>query len=126
MRFISPDFFKTLAIPLVLGRDVAESDVLTSPLVAIVSESFAKQYWPDQNPLGKQFHMATADRTVIGVAGNVRVRGLEQLSEPQVYLPYQQVQAIFRRTWPSGPHRTRSSLHPPYGESSRAQSLNCR
>jgi predicted permease len=92
MRFISPDFFKTLAIPLVLGRDVAESDVLTSPLVAIVSESFAKQYWPDQNPLGKQFHMATADRTVIGVAGNVRVRGLEQLSEPQVYLPYQQVQ----------------------------------
>ncbi|HTB10180.1 MAG TPA: ABC transporter permease [Bryobacteraceae bacterium] len=92
LRFVSPDFFRTLAIPLVLGRDVAESDVLTSPLVAVVSESFAKQYWPDQNPLGKQFNMAMADRTVIGVAGNVRVRGLEQYSEPQVYLPYQQVQ----------------------------------
>ena len=58
----------------------------------MVSESFAKQYWPDQNPLGKRFNIATADRTVIGVAGNVRVRGLEQSSEPQVYLPYQQVQ----------------------------------
>jgi putative ABC transport system permease protein len=91
MRFISPDFFKSLAIPLHLGRDVAESDVLTSPMVAVVSESFAKQYWPDQNPLGKRFNIATADRMVIGVVGNVRVRGLEQASEPQVYLPYQQV-----------------------------------
>ncbi len=92
MRFVSPDFFKTLSIPLRLGRDVAESDVLTSPLVAVVSQSFAKQYWPDENPLGKRFNCAMADRMVIGVVGNVRVRGLEQSSEPQVYLPYRQVQ----------------------------------
>ncbi len=91
VRFVSPDFFKTLAIPLELGRDVAESDVLTSPLVAVVSESFAKQYWPDENPLGKRFNGALDDRIVVGVVGNIRVRGLEQSSEPQVYLPYQQV-----------------------------------
>jgi predicted permease len=91
MRFVSPDFFKTLAIPLRLGRDVAESDVLTSPMVAVVSQSFVNQYWPNQNPLGKRFNVATEDRIVIGVVGNVRVRGLEQNSEPQVYLPYQQV-----------------------------------
>jgi predicted permease len=91
MRFVSPDFFKTLAIPMKLGRDVAESDVQTSPMVAVVSESFANQYWPGQNPLGKRFNIAMDDRTVIGVAGDVRVRGLERLSEPQVYLPYQQV-----------------------------------
>jgi predicted permease len=91
MRFVSPDFFKTLAIPVKLGRDVAESDVLTSPLAAVVSESFARQYWPDENPLGKRFNIAMDDRIVVGVVGNVRVRGLEQSSEPQVYLPYQQV-----------------------------------
>jgi predicted permease len=92
MRFVSPDFFKTLSIPLHLGRDVAESDVIASPLVAVVSASFAKQYWPDENPLGKRFNCGMADRIVVGVVGNIRVRGLEQSSEPQVYLPYQQVQ----------------------------------
>jgi len=92
MRFVSPDFFKTLAIPMHLGRDVAESDVLTSPMVAVVSESFVNQYWPNQNPLGKRFNIAMGDRTVIGVVGNIKVRGLERFSEPQVYLPYQQVE----------------------------------
>ncbi len=91
MRFVTPDFFATLRVPLLLGRDVAESDVITSPMVAVVSESFARQYWPGVNPLGKHFNCALADRTVVGIAGDVRVRGLEGLSEPQVYLPYQQV-----------------------------------
>jgi predicted permease len=91
MRFVSPDFFKTLSIPLHLGRDVAESDVLASPLVAVVSESFVRQYWPDENPLGKRFNFAFEERTIVGVVGDVRVRGLERSSEPQVYLPYGQV-----------------------------------
>ncbi len=91
VRFISPDFFKTLGIPLHLGRDVAESDVVTSPMVAVVSESFAAKYWPGENPVGKRFNGALDDRIVIGVVGDIRVRGLEQYSEPQLYLPYQQV-----------------------------------
>jgi len=91
MRFVSPDFFRTLSIPLHLGRDVAESDGITSPLAAVVSESFARQYWPDENPIGKQFNFAYEDRTVIGVVGDIRVRGLERSSEPQVYLPYAQL-----------------------------------
>ncbi len=91
MRFVSPDFFKALGIPLKLGRDVAESDILTTPMVAVVSESFAKQYWPNEIPLGKKFNCGMDDRIVAGVVGNIRVRGLEQYSEPQVYLPYQQV-----------------------------------
>ncbi|HVO99698.1 MAG TPA: ABC transporter permease [Bryobacteraceae bacterium] len=91
MRFISPDFFQTLGVPLLLGRDVAESDVLASPMVAVVSQSFVKQYWPGENPLGKHFTCAMLDRIIVGVVGDVRVRGLEQPSEPQVYLPYQQV-----------------------------------
>jgi putative ABC transport system permease protein len=91
IRFVTPDFYKTLGIPLLLGRDMAESDVIASPLVAVVSESFVKQFWPGENPLGKRFSTQSEDRIVIGVVGNVRVRGLEQSSEPQVYLAYQQV-----------------------------------
>jgi putative ABC transport system permease protein len=91
LRFVTPEYYKTLAIPLLLGRDVAESDAMTTPLVAVVSESFARQYWPNESPLGKRFNVMMDDRIVIGVAGNVRVRGLERYSEPQVYLPYQQV-----------------------------------
>jgi len=91
LRYVSPEFFRTLSIPMHMGRDVAESDVETSLKVAVVSASFVRQYWPDENPLGKRFNFAFEDRTVIGVVGEVRVRGLEQSSEPQVYLPYQQV-----------------------------------
>jgi putative ABC transport system permease protein len=91
MRFVTPDFYKTLGIPLHLGRDVAESDVIASPLVAVVSDSFAARYWPGENPLGKQFSSGMQTLTVIGVVGDVRVRGLEQYSEPQMYMAYQQV-----------------------------------
>lgn len=91
IRFVTPDFYKTLSIPLLQGRDMAESDVITSPLVAVVSESFAKQYWPGENPLGKRFSTQGEDRTIIGIVGDIRVRGLERESEPQVYLAYQQV-----------------------------------
>jgi putative ABC transport system permease protein len=92
LRFVTPDFFSTLGIPLRRGRDVRDADTLDAPLVAVVSESFARRYWPDQDPLGRRFDFAFAERTVAGVVGDIRVRGLERTSEPQVYLPHRQVQ----------------------------------
>jgi predicted permease len=91
LRFVTPGFFAALKIPLLTGRNLEDSDVDGRPLVAVVSESFAHRYWPEQNALGRHFKFAFLDRTVVGVVGNVRVRGLERTSEPQVYLPYQQV-----------------------------------
>jgi putative ABC transport system permease protein len=91
LRYVTPRFFATLGIPLRRGRDVAATDRDDQPAVAVVSESLAKRLWPNENPLGKRFNIAFAERTVVGVAGDVRVRGLERPSEPQVYLPYQQV-----------------------------------
>lgn len=73
------------------GRDVSESDTRERPFVAVVSESFARQYWPGLDPLGRRFRTASQDREVVGVVGDVRVRGLERTSEPQVYLPPAQV-----------------------------------
>jgi predicted permease len=91
LRYVTPGFFATMGIPLHRGRDVAESDTMDSPFAAVVSESFVRRYWPDQDPLGRHFTMAFHDRVVVGVVGDIRVRGLERNSEPQAYLPYRQV-----------------------------------
>jgi predicted permease len=91
LRFVTPGFFPAMRIPLLTGRNLDDSDVEGRPMVAVVSESFARRYWPEQSALGHHFKFAYEDRTVVGVVGNVRVRGLERTSEPQVYLPYQQV-----------------------------------
>ncbi|HEX3127608.1 MAG TPA: ABC transporter permease [Thermoanaerobaculia bacterium] len=94
LRYLTPGYFATLGIPLRRGRDVAATDSRDQPFVAVVSESFVKRYWPNwpnEDPLGKRFRLAFAERTIVGVVGDVRVRGLERPSEPQIYLPYQQV-----------------------------------
>jgi predicted permease len=91
LRVVTPQYFTTLGIPLRDGRDVAESDTRRSPPVAVVSESFVRRYWPGERALGKRFTFAMGERTVVGVVGDVRVRGLERPSEPQVYLPSSQI-----------------------------------
>ena len=91
MRFATPGYFDAMTIPIKEGRDLAASDTSDSPFVAVVSESFAKRYWPGRSALGRRFNLAFFDRTIVGVAGDVRVRGLERMSEPQVYMPPAQV-----------------------------------
>ena len=91
LRYVTPGFFATLGIPVLSGRDVSESDTFEHPFVAVVSESFARRYWSDAQPIGQHFAFGLHDREVIGVVGDVHVRGLERTSEPQVYLSYLQV-----------------------------------
>ena len=91
LRYVTPGFFATLGIPIKSGRDVSEADTDDRPYVAVVSESFVRRYWPDEQPIGRHFEFGLHDREVIGVVGDVRVRGLERSSEPQVYLSYKQV-----------------------------------
>ena len=91
LRYVSPGYFETMGIPQRLGRDVSDRDAGTAPMVAVVSASFAKKYWPGQDPLGRRFGVAFFTRTVVGVVADVRVRGLERESEPQVYIPYAQI-----------------------------------
>jgi len=91
LRYVTPGFFQSMGIPLKSGRDIADSDREGAANVAVVSQSFADQNWPGQNPLGRQFFIAFRHRTVIGVAGSIRVRGLERESEPQVYIPSGQI-----------------------------------
>ncbi len=92
LRFVTPGFFATLRIPLQQGRDVAESDTASTPYVAVVSRSFVRRYWPVGNAMGQHFKFAFHDRTIAGIVGDIRVRGLERESEPQVYIPYKQME----------------------------------
>ncbi|HEX7090102.1 MAG TPA: ABC transporter permease [Longimicrobiales bacterium] len=91
LRFVTAEWFETLGIPVLAGRPISESDTRDRPAVAVVSQSFVDRYWPGEDPIGRTFHFAFFDRRVVGVVGDVRVRGLERTSEPQVYLPHQQV-----------------------------------
>jgi len=90
-RFVTPGYFETLGIPIRRGRDVSDTDVPGQPRVAIVSESFVKRYWPDEDPIGRRFTFLDTVRTVVGVVGDVRMRGPDRVSEPQVYLAYKQI-----------------------------------
>ena len=91
LRYVTPEFFATLGIQIRRGRDVAASDGARALPVAVVSESFVRRHWRGEDPIGRHFTIQDSLRTVIGVAGDVRVRGLEWESEPQVYLPCGQV-----------------------------------
>jgi predicted permease len=91
LRFVTPEFFSTLGIPIQSGRGISETDTADRPYVAVVSDSFARRYWPNQQAIGHHFDFGFQDRAIIGIVGDIRVRGLERSSEPQVYLSYKQV-----------------------------------
>jgi len=95
LRYVTPGFFATLGIPIKSGRGTEEADTHDRQYVAVISESFVKRFWPNETPasvIGRTFTFAFNDRVVAGVAGDVKMRGLEREAEPQVYLPYKQVE----------------------------------
>jgi predicted permease len=89
---IGPNYFHTMGIPLMRGRDFSSYDSLLAPGVVMVSESFARRYWPGQDPVGKRIRYGGADSTnpwlqVTGVVGNVKYNSLRQdpEAEPVIY-----------------------------------------
>ena len=91
-RVVTPDYFKAMGISLVRGRlfDARDSD--TAPPVAIVDESLAQFFWPNQDPIGKRLHTGGLKTkvpwdTVVGVVRHVRNRSLETRSRVEVYWP---------------------------------------
>jgi putative ABC transport system permease protein len=93
LRFVTPGFFQTMGMP-VRGRDIADSDTYQGTWVALVSESFVREHWPNVDPIGRHFTVAGRPRRVVGIAGDIRVRGLERRSEPQIYLPSPQADRV--------------------------------
>jgi predicted permease len=89
---ITPNFFQTLGIPLLLGREFTDADRKNTKQVAIVDEAMAKQFWPNENAVGKRFHFfgETALREVVGVARNTVVNVIGEEQQPLAYLPLTQ------------------------------------
>jgi len=87
---VTPHYFHTMGIPLLQGRDFTEQDSGDAPLNLIVSETFARRFWPNENPLGKRFRPSAFDLfgTVVGVVGNVRNVSLEDEGGPAFYFSY--------------------------------------
>jgi putative ABC transport system permease protein len=91
LRYVTPGFFQTLGIPILQGRDVRDADRLDGQPVAIVSASFAAQFFPGQNVLGRRFDFAAENREIVGVVPDVKMRALTLANEPQVYIPHRQL-----------------------------------
>jgi len=93
------NYFRTMGIPIIKGRDFEDRDQHTSTPVIIITEQFARQYFPGEDPVGKRIHpgISTWDnedstmREIIGVAGDVRNRALNTEPKPAYYMPQSQL-----------------------------------
>jgi predicted permease len=99
--WVSPEFFRTIATPLLQGRQFDAHDVAQAPPVAIVNAALAHLYWPGQNPIGKRIAVnfsgsarlnesAIRFREVVGVVADLRQQSLDQPIEPTVYTAFLQ------------------------------------
>jgi putative ABC transport system permease protein len=93
-RVVRPDYFKTLRIPVLAGREVAESDDEEAPDVVVINRTLAEQYFGGEDPLGKYVQIYPPEpkrwRKVIGVVGDVRLLGLDSQINPAIYVPIAQ------------------------------------
>ena len=91
---VARNYFRAMGIPLRQGRAFGDDDTQASQRVVIVNEELAREYWPNQNPLGRRLKTGTDPQlpwlTVVGVAANVRTEGPEVAFEPELYVPYTQ------------------------------------
>jgi len=100
VAIVTPNYPKTMRIPIVKGRDFTLADTKSSQRVAIVSEAFVNRYWPNQEALGKQLNSDLTNEwfTVVGVARDTKVNNLNEKPTPFLYLPEYQIR---RSTIPS-------------------------
>ena len=86
---VGPGFFRTVGVPLLLGREFTLQDSAEAPKVAIVNEAFARRYWPGENPIGRRFGdmgAASAGKyEVIGVVKDAKYGSLRERARPTVY-----------------------------------------
>jgi putative ABC transport system permease protein len=90
---VSPDYFRAIGIPLLRGCHFTARDTKGAPRVAIISNTMAKKYFPDEGPIGKRIQLTNGDevyREIVGVAGDVKSNGLDSETPAQGYEPYLQ------------------------------------
>lgn len=98
VRVATPDYFDTIGIPLKRGRVFTDDDKIGAPRVVLITESAARQFFPNEDPIGKTITLGwgrgpgkpRAGGEVVGVLGDVRDAGLDEPNPPQIYLPLRQ------------------------------------
>jgi putative ABC transport system permease protein len=100
VRIVTPNYFSTMRIPLLQGRDFTERDEAKATPVLIVNQAFAQQFFPGENPVGKHIQPGISNggpgtaamREIVGVVGNVKFEDLTTEFSPESYIPYGQLQ----------------------------------
>jgi putative ABC transport system permease protein len=90
---VTPRYFESMGIPLLSGRDFAETDTRRSPNVVIINDAFARRHFAGENPLGHRLKLQGQERDpllVVGVVGNARQLGLDQQPTPELFVPFLQ------------------------------------
>jgi putative ABC transport system permease protein len=101
-RIVGGDYFNAFQIQVKSGRVFTDSDGRDTPPVVVINEALAREYWPNQDPIGKRISFDSRGgqprwREIIGVVGDVRYLGLDQGLEPEIYIPFIQ----FGGPWPA-------------------------
>ncbi|HEX6163631.1 MAG TPA: ABC transporter permease, partial [Vicinamibacterales bacterium] len=96
---VGPSYFKTMGIPLMMGREFARADAFGAPKVAIVNQAFVKKFNLGDNPLGKRFGLGGGPDTkfdieIVGVAQDAKYSDVKQAVPPQYFLPYRQEERL--------------------------------
>ena len=105
-RSVSPGYLATMGIPLIEGRDFSERDTATSPPVALVNQTMARTFWPNESPIGKRIKLGRSSSqsspafTIVGVMGDVREINLDQQPESELFLPLTSGSAATPFLWP--------------------------
>ncbi|HZI49953.1 MAG TPA: FtsX-like permease family protein, partial [Pyrinomonadaceae bacterium] len=98
-RYISPDYFRAIGIPLRQGRFFSDQDRDNTVPVVIISEAMARRFWPGENPIGRRltptFHVEQGPREIVGVVGDVKTTGLDVDAAAMMYMPYKQAPLPF-------------------------------
>ena len=94
-RWVLPNYFDVMRLPLLQGRGILETDDEDAPRVAVVSRSFARRFWPGQDPIGKRFRKFSRETeepwvTVVGVSGDVIHQWVARRDYPTMYVPMSQ------------------------------------
>ena len=96
-RVVTPGYFEAMRIPLRRGRLFNENDGKDAPLVALINETMARKFWPNQDPIGKRLKVDGPDEKlpwarIVGVVGDVRQMNLNEPARQEMYFPYWQGQ----------------------------------
>src|SRR5262249_53888379 len=87
---VSPDYFRTMGMRLVAGREVTEHDNENAPKVVIISEATARRHFPNEDPIGKRIGNGRPDgwREIVGVTADVKHFGLNQDARVSMFVPH--------------------------------------